>query len=123
VEDYRAYGGVCALLGAGATFHFAGGRFGQLPAVVLTRAFQARHFRTPFAAGEEAQCAAALLEGLTAFSPDAPNWGYARLDEQGGSLRTYILGDRCMVRVRPTTPACPLPGWTALDRDGILWTK
>ena len=102
--DYRAYFGVAALLGGGATFHFTGGKFAQLP--------------TP----DEARCAVAALEGLTAFPDDAPNGPYRRIDEQGKSLRTYVVGSS-MVRVRPTTLTAPEPGWTALDSDGILWKK
>jgi hypothetical protein len=103
--DYRAYFGVCALLGAGGTFHFTGGKFGQLPTA------------------DEARCAAAALEGLDAFPASEPNaGGYRRIDEQGGSLRTYVVGNS-MVRVRPTTKTAPEPGWTAIDADGILWRR
>lgn len=104
-RDYQAYGGVCALLGAGATFHFEGGKYGTLPNDL------------------ERACAAAMLTGLMAFPADAPNWGYRRIDEQGKSLRTYVLGDRVMVRVRPTTPEPPEPGWTALDEWHQLWQR
>jgi len=104
VQDYRAYFGTCALLGAGATFHYEGGKFGRLPTA------------------DEARCASAALEGLNAFPADAPKGGYRRIDEQGGSLRTYAVGNS-MVRVRPLTTAAPESGWTAIDSDGILWRR
>ena len=104
VQDFRAYFGTAALLGAGATFHFEGGKFGTLPTA------------------SEAECAAAALEGLNAFPADAPTKGYRRIDEQGRSLRTYAVGTS-MVRVRPLTKDAPEPGWTAIDTDGILWRK
>lgn len=102
--DYRAYFGVCAILGAGATFHFQGGKFGQLPTA------------------QEAACAAAALEGLNAFPAGEPNQPYRRIDEHGQSLRTYVVG-QSMVRVRPLTATAPEPGWVALDAAGILWRR
>ena len=99
VRDYRAYFGVCALLGAGATFHFEGGKYGIPP--------------TP----QEARCAAAALEGLNAFPAAAPLGPYNRPEDS--SLRTYVVGDG-MVRVRPTSREGVVPG-TPLDPDGILW--
>ena len=104
VQDYRAYFGTCALLGAGGTFHYEGGKFGRLPTA------------------DEARCAAAALEGLNAFPADAPRGPYRRIDELGGSLRTYAVGNS-MVRVRPLTTAAPEPGWTPIDGDGILWKR
>ena len=103
-RDYRAYFGTCALLGAGATFHYEGGKFGRVPTA------------------DEARCAAAALAGLNAFPPDAPINPYRRIDEHEGSLRTYVVGNS-LVRVRPTTLTAPEPGWTALDPDGILWRR
>ena len=89
----------------GRTFHYAGGLFGIVP--------------TP----DEARCAAAAREGLDAFTAAAPLGNYRRIDEGHGSLRTYVVGEQSMVRVRPTTPIAPEPGWTPLDADGILWTR
>jgi hypothetical protein len=63
VNDWRAYFGTVALLGAGGTFHAETGKFARLP--------------TP----EESALAAAALEGLNAFPADAPRGGYARLVE------------------------------------------
>jgi len=106
-QDYKAYFASCALLGAGACFHYEGGKFGQRP--------------TP----DELACAKAALEGLTAIPPGTPNAspGYRRIDEQGKSIRTYCCGDR-MVRIPPlTTTAAPEAGWTDLYGDGICWRR
>ena len=103
--DFRAYFGGCAILGAGGTFHYEGGKHGVLP--------------TP----DERRCLDAALHGLGAFPPDAPLGGYRRIDEGAGSLRTYVVGERYMVRIRPTTLIAPEPGWSSLDADGILWRK
>jgi len=115
VNDYRGYAGACSLLGAGITFHSETGKYGQPP--------------TP----DEARCAAATLEALTAFPADAPNGPYRRIDEVVDwsvpesqrtfyTLRTYAVGNY-MVRIRPTRPDAYEPGWHALDADGILWTR
>jgi hypothetical protein len=111
VLDFRAYGGVCAVLGAGATFHFEGGKFCDLPTA------------------DDRACFAAMMEGLTAFPADVPGGSYRTIDE-GGELdddsrgsRTYIVGERAMVRVRPLTITCPEAGWTPLDADGILFAR
>ena len=106
-QNYRAYFGSCALLGAGATLHYESGKYGRLP--------------TP----DEARCVKAALEGLDAFPADTPTAspGYRRIDEQGASLRTYCCGAG-MVRIPPlTTTTAPEPGWTSLDPDGILWIR
>lgn len=100
VSDWRAYFGAASLLGAGATFHSETGKYALPP--------------TP----EEAQLAAAALEGLNAFPADAPNGPYSRPDD--ASLRTYIVGNS-MVRIRPTGSGPS--GWMAIDRDGILWRR
>lgn len=108
--DYRAYGGTCALLGAGATFHFEGGKFCDAPT------------------DEDRQCYRAMIEGLTAFPADAPGGPYRTIDEGGETdddsrgARTYVVGS-CMCRVRPLTPESPEPGWQSLDPDGILWVR
>ncbi|HMG19499.1 MAG TPA: hypothetical protein VK573_12295, partial [Gemmatimonadales bacterium] len=102
-QDYLAYAGTCALLGSGATWHCESGKYALLPT------------------DEERRCAAAFLKGLNAFPDDAPLGHYRRLDEQGGSLRTYAVGN-CAVRIRPTTREAPEPGWRSLDPAGILWT-
>lgn len=101
VQDFRAYFGACALLGAGATMHTETGKTAALPTA------------------QELPCIAAALEGLTAFPEDAPLGRYNRPVER--SLRTYVVG-RHVVRIRPTTREAPMDGWTSLDPDGILWT-
>lgn len=100
--DYRAHFGACSLFGAGATFHYEGGKFGRVPTA------------------DEARCAAAALAGLNAFPADAPLGAYSKRDDQ--TLRTYVIGTG-MVRVRPRTLTAPEPGWTAIDTDGILWRR
>jgi hypothetical protein len=103
--DFRAYAAACALLGAGLTFHSETGKYALPP--------------TP----EEARIAAVVLEALDALPPDASLGSYRRIDEGGRSLRTYVVGERYMVRIRPTTTAAPEPGWTALDAEGVLWRR
>jgi len=100
-NDWRAYFGVCSLLGAGATFHSETGKFGQLPTA------------------EEANLAACALEGLNAYPADAPNGPYSRPVEN--SLRTYVVGNY-MVRVRPTSPS-PGSGWVRIGTSDIFWKK
>ena len=101
-DDWRAYGGTAALLGAGATFHSETGKFAQLPT------------------SEEAALAAAMLESLTCFPADAPLGPSHRPVEN--SLRTYVVGN-CMVRVRPTTPDPPQSGWTRIGVSNVLWRR
>jgi hypothetical protein len=103
VQDWRAYFAACALLGGGATFHSESGKFARLPT------------------DDERPLIAAALEGLTAFPADAPLGSYRRPVEH--SLRTYVVGEQWMVRIRPETPEAPEPGWSALDADGILWRR
>lgn len=79
-DDFLAYFGACALLGAGATIHTDTGKFGLPP----TEA--------------ERPCIAAALEGLTAFPADAPNGPYSRPGD--ATLRTYTVGPYT-VRIRP----------------------
>jgi hypothetical protein len=103
--DFRAYFGAVALLGAGGTVHTETGKHGLPPTA------------------EEARIVAVVLEALNAFPADAPNGSYRRLDEGGKSLRTYVIGERAMVRIRPTTKDAPEAGWTAIDDDGVLWKR
>lgn len=84
--DFEAYFGTSAILGAGATFHFESGKYGNPP--------------TP----QEAACALASLRGLDYFPPDAPFGPYSRIDENGQTLRTYQVGPY-IVRIRPTSGA------------------
>lgn len=100
MQDWRAYFGAASLLGAGATFHSETGKWALPPTA------------------DEAQLAAAALEGLNAFPADAPLGPYARPDD--ASLRTYIVGP-FMVRIRPSGGAPG--GWTPIDTDGILWRR
>lgn len=101
--DYRSYGAVCALLGAGATFHFEGGKHLELPTDV------------------EIDCSQELLHGLTAYPADAPQGAYVRIDEPGADAqlsRCYTVGP-WLARVRPPQPTPP-PGWVALDAEGVI---
>lgn len=104
VGDFRAYFGTCAILGGGATFHCETGKYGDL----FTE--------------DEAVLFRESMWALDAFPADAPKGPYRRIDEHGGSLRTYVVGD-CMTRVRPVAPEAPEPGWVALDDRGILWRR
>lgn len=105
-KDWRAYFGVCSLLGAGATFHSETGKWAELP--------------TP----DEQRMAAAALEGLDAFPADAPNGPYRRIVEAGqpSEARTYVVGN-CMVRSQQNGIIAPEPGWSSLDADGVLWRR
>lgn len=102
-DDWRAYGGGASIMGAGATFHCETCKYAELP--------------TP----TEAAMAAAMLEGLNAFPADAPLGGYDRVTDQ--SLRTYIVGGRHMVRVRPTSATPPSSGWTRIGGSNVLWKR
>jgi hypothetical protein len=110
--DFRAYFGVCALLGAGGIFHFENGKYSHAKLVggELVPADGRPN------AIEKALLAEAL-NAMTAFPADAPLGPYHRPIDT--SLRTYIRGNY-MVRVRPTTPVGVVPG-TPLDADGVLW--
>jgi hypothetical protein len=101
-DDWRAYGGTAALLGAGATFHCETCKYADLPTA------------------EERTLAAAMLEGLNAFPAEAPTGQYARPSD--ASLRTYTIDGKWMVRVRPTTSA-PSGGWTRIGTSNILWKR
>lgn len=109
VVDWKGYFGGGALFSAGVVFHSKTGKFCELP--------------TP----TERQLAAAALMGLNAYPPDATRGTYRRID--GDGLRTYQKlqdGDftgNVMVRIRPTHPEPPEPGWTSLDTDHVLYRK
>ncbi len=84
-EDFLAYGATCGLLGAGAVFHYEGGKTGQIPS------------------GDEIACCSDFFEGLRAFPADMMGPGsYQRIDEHGATLRTYRKGPY-EVRIRPTS--------------------
>lgn len=99
-QDWRAYVGVCSLLGAGFTFHSNTGKLGQFPTET------------------ERALISTSLQALNAFPDGAPNGPYARPSDD--SLRTYVVGPWA-VRVRPQTTAAPFSG-TPLDGYGILWS-
>jgi hypothetical protein len=98
-QDFYTYALVASLMGAGAYMHTETGKQALLP--------------TP----EERPCIDAFYDGLAVFPPDAPLGAYDRIDEHGGTLRTYTVGP-WMVRVRPRDPQPPA-GWTTLDEWGI----
>lgn len=104
LADYRAHGGVCAQLGAGATFHYAGGRQHKMPT------------------DWERACAKELLKGLTAFPANAPLLPYSRIVEPGQihEARTYVTGPY-MTRV--WQKGAPPEGFAAIDGEGILCRK
>lgn len=103
--QYRMYGGVCALLGAGATFHCASGRQALIPSDL------------------EKSCLREMLTGLLAFPAEAATLGYNRVVEPGQhpQARTYVMGDKYMVRVWQTGGVPD--GFTALDAEGILCVR
>jgi len=103
--DFYTYAAVASIMGAGATFHSKTGTHGLVPTA------------------DELRCAEAFARGLDVFPADAALGGYGRIDEQGATLRTYTMGNRYMVRIRPQTRTAPEPGWTALDQDGICWQR
>jgi len=103
--DFLAYFATCSILGAGATFHSESGKFGRVPT------------------DDEQRLARLALQGLDAFPADASFGAYRRIDEQGHTLRTYTVGNRAMVRIRPQTLDAPEPGWVSRDGRGILWMR
>ena len=103
--DFLFYFGACSLLGAGATFHFESGKYGHEPTE------------------EELRLAKLALFALDAFPPDAPLGAYRRIDEKGNTSRTYVIGERYMVRGQPKTLTAPEPGWQSLEPLGVLWKK
>jgi hypothetical protein len=105
-RDFLAYYGTCGQMAAGATIHTDTGKLALLPT------------------DNERACIAAALAGLAAFPADTPLGlaSYRRIDPDPTAMRSYVIGET-LVRVRPTTPSAPEPGWTSLDTDGILWTR
>lgn len=93
-QDALAYFAGCGLLGAGAIVHYENGKYGRLPDIA----------EEPFVES--------ALEGLQVFPDDV--WyagGYERIDEQGGTLRTYRRGQYA-VRIRPLSgPVIVTGGW------------
>jgi hypothetical protein len=105
IPDVFGYYGACALLGGGATVHTESGKFGRVPN------------------DSERAWIALARRALDAFPADGPKGAYRRIDEGDGSLRTYVVGERYMVRVRPTSKHAPEAGWTALDDQGVMWRR
>jgi hypothetical protein len=103
-QDFYAYAAIASLFGAGATFHSKLAEYIQMPTE------------------EDVACAQSFSDGLSVFPADAPNGAYRRIDENGATLRTYIVGNY-MVRARPTTMSAPEPGWQPLDTMGICWRR
>jgi hypothetical protein len=105
-REWRAYFGGCAIMGGGATFHSETGKLGEPPN------------------GIEQGCIVWALEGLDAFPANAPGGKYNRIVEPGQSpdARTYVVGN-CMVRSQQDGTEAPEPGWTAIDADGVLFTR
>lgn len=122
-RDHYTHMAIASIMGAGGTFHYSGGKFGQPPD------------------GNEARCRDAALRGLTVFPNDAPNsGGYGKIvesptgetnrDAPGSdehTLRSYIKG-RYLVRVRPKTlrPAhgeTIIEGWKSLDDWGVAFDR
>lgn len=101
-DDWRAYFGTSAILGAGATFHSQTGKEGKLP--------------TP----SETVLLKAALEGLDAFPAMTPLGNYSRPSDH--SLRTYVVGN-AMVRIRPTTSTPPINGFMKVGASNILWRR
>lgn len=107
VRDFYAYAAACSLLAAGATFHSTSGKF-------CTR-FNA----------EERTLAKAFLDGLNLFPADAPAGSYRRIPENPNPPegRTYVIGERFMVRCQQPGTRAPEPGWTALDSMGVAFKR
>jgi hypothetical protein len=103
-SDFYQFAAGCSMMGGGSTFHFQGGKFGTLPNPA------------------ETLCAAAFLAGLDAMPADVPLGSYRRIDENGATLRTYVVGDY-MLRVRPQNKVAPEAGWLPMDDAGILWRR
>jgi hypothetical protein len=102
VSDWKAYFAGSSFFGGGACFHSQTGKYAQVPT------------------DAERQLAASALEGLNAWSVEAPLGPYSRVDDN--TLRTYIVGN-CMDRMRPTTPNAPQPGWMSMEPLHVLWNR
>jgi hypothetical protein len=105
-NDVLAYFGGSALMGAGATWHCEGCKYGRVPTA------------------DEARLAAAALRALDAFPADAPLGGYRRIVEVGqpAEARTYVIGSY-MVRSQQNGTNSPEAGWTPIDVGGVLWRR
>lgn len=108
----RAHGGATKQFCGGGTAHTQSGKFSML-----------------WNADEET-CVREFFFGLHAFPAGIQNSpDYRRIVEPGNEpggptahARTYVVGDS-MVRCQQIGTACPEPGWTAIDADGILWRR
>jgi hypothetical protein len=106
-KDFYDYAAGCSLLGGGVTFHSETGKVAAVPTA------------------DEHRCALATADGFLVFPADAPLGRYRRIDEHdpNTSARTYVMGEKWMVRIRASWPDCPEPGWTPLDDIGVCWGK
>lgn len=104
--DFYQHALTCAQMGAGVTFHYEGGKQATMPTDL------------------EAVCAQQTAIGTYAIPPEVPlgEPSYRRIDEQGGTLRTYVVG-AWMTRLRPLTPNAPEPGWLPMDNIHVLWRR
>lgn len=108
----RAHGGATKQFCGGGTAHTESGKFSRL-------------WTEP-----EESCVREFYRGLHAFPAGIQNSpDYRRIVEPGNEpggprefARTYVVGNS-MVRCQQVGTACPEPGWTSLDEDGILWTR
>lgn len=118
-RDWLAYFGASSLMGAGATYHAENTKYSHHR--VIDNQIVETDGRPD--AGERT-FAAVALQGLNAFPADAPRGNYRRIVEPGQSndARTYVIGSY-MVRCQQIGTTAPESGWTALDTDGILFTR
>ena len=118
-REWLAYFGASSLMGAGATYHAENTKYSHHR--VIDNQIVETDGRPD--AGERT-FAAVALQGLNAFPADAPRGNYRRIVEPGQSndARTYVIGSY-MVRCQQRGTAAPESGWTALDTDGILFTR
>lgn len=108
----RAHGGATAQFCGGGTAHTESGKLSML-----------------WNADEE-RCVKEFFFGLHAFPAGIQNSpDYRRIVEPGNEpggpreyARTYVVGNS-MVRCQQLGTACPEPGWTAIDIDGVLWKR
>lgn len=104
MKDYYSYTASCTQFGFGGIFHCETAKYCRLP-----NSF-------------ELKCYQAFNIGLNIFPADTALGNYRRIDEQGNTLRTYVVGNT-MVRHRPVNFNCPEQGWQSLDAYGIAWRR
>lgn len=107
---WRSHIAASFLMCAGITVHTTTGKLCKLP--------------TP----DEQRLWALAQEVMMQIDPAAPLGGYRRVlpEHEPGQTpegRTYVIGERYMVRCQQRKTGSPEPGWRSLDGDDVLFTR